>query len=115
VARSALTVQQQNRTGTVPTYAAANVDGNSFTNDAKTWVHAKNGSGGSITLTFVSPGTEDGLAIADHTVAIAAGAEKVICDLGEGTFEQTSGADRGSVYLDYSGVTSLTIGVFRLA
>jgi hypothetical protein len=114
MARTALTVQQMSRDGVVPTYAAANADGNSFANDSRTFLHAKNGSGGSITLTFVTPNTEDGLAIADHTVAIAAGAEKIVSDLGEGTFEQPSGADKGLVYVDYSDVTSLTVAAIRI-
>lgn len=111
MARSALTVQQIARTGIVPSYAAANVAGNSLANSGKEFLHIKNGAVSSITVTIETPGTVDGQAVADRTVTIGAGAEKMIGPFPPQTYNQ----DSGEVYVDYSAITTVTVGAFRLA
>ena len=68
------------KTGVVPTYTGSLSTGNvyQFVNDGKTFIHVKNGGGSSDTVTIVSQNSEDGLAVADRTVAVANGAEKMI-------------------------------------
>ncbi len=73
MARTALTEQAITSSGLEATYSAAHVDGNKFNNTSRTLFHVKNASGGSVTLTFQTPGTVDGLAIAERTVAVPAG------------------------------------------
>lgn len=109
MARSALTLQTVAKTGIVPSYAAANADGNSFANDGNTVIHVKNGSGSSINVTLQTPGTVDDLAVTDRVVAVAAGAEKMIGPFPPGIYNQS-----GSVYVDYSDVTTVTVGAFKM-
>lgn len=112
MARSALTVQEVTTLGLDPAYTSANADGNWFANNGRTLFHAMNGSGGSITITVQHPGTMDGLAVADLTVAVPAGEDRMIGPFPK-RFEQ-GGSAAGLVYVDYSGVTSLTVAAIRL-
>lgn len=103
-----LTVQNVVRAGLEATYAAAAAGGDSFPNDGKdTFAHVKNGSGGSIDVTIETPGTVDGLAIADRVVAVPAGEERMIGPFPTATYSN-------SVGLTYSGVTSLTVAAIRV-
>lgn len=112
MARTALTSQQVSRAGIIPTYSAVtHPDGNSFINvDERNFIHVKNGSGGSLTVTVQTPITIDSLAVTDLTVSIAAGAEKLIGPFPLAYYNQTD----GHVYIDYSTGTSITIAVLRL-
>jgi hypothetical protein len=108
-----LATQSITRAGVVPSYAAAAGGGDAFTPTKDTWLHAKNGSGGSITVTIVTARTDAiGNAIADNAIAIAAGAEKLI---GPFPAEHYQDSSTGLAAVTYSGVTSLTIGAFALA
>lgn len=108
MARTALTSQPISSAGVTPTYAAANVDGHSFQPVAGRFLHVKNGSAGSVTVTLPTPGTVDGLAITDRTVAVGAGAESMI-GVGKGTAYRQDG---GVVHVDFSAVTSVTVALF---
>lgn len=110
MARSALTYQQIDRDGVVPSYASANADGNSLANDGRMFLHVKNGSGSSINVTVETPGTVDGNAVADKVVAVAAGSEKMIGPYPPDVYNQSD----GTMYIDYSAVTSVTVGVLRI-
>ena len=116
--RSALTPTVVAKTGTVLTLAAANVDGNQFTNNGLTWFQMANAAGETITATFVTPKTYDGLAISDLVVTVANAATKVIGPFSTDTFNQGgTGADADSVYVNYTYVTTLTgftVGALRL-
>lgn len=115
MARTAITIQSPVVAGIVPTYEAANADGHMFTNTGTEILHIKNGSGSSINVTLQTGLTIDGLAVADRTVAIAAGAEKMMSGLATQYYNQTSGADAGKVYIDLSAVTTVTLAVFKSA
>lgn len=107
-----LSAQQINRAGAVPSYAAAAGGGDSFPPGQDTWLHAKNGSGGAITITVVTPGTDAiGNAVADTVVSVGAGAERVW-----GPFPAVYYANpaTGNADITYSAVTTLTIGAFNL-
>jgi hypothetical protein len=108
VARTAITAQKITSAGITPAYEPANVDGNSYRLIAGRCLHVKNGSGVTVTVTVPTPGTEDGLAIADRTVAVPAATERLIA-LGAGrTYKQPGGV----AHIDYSAITSVTVAVF---
>jgi len=113
MARTDLTTQVIIPSGTTPSYSAANVDGNMFVNNGAEFLHVINGSGGSINVTLTTPATVDGLAIEDPVIAVGAGADAMIGPFNTSLYNQKTGVDKGKVYVDYSGVTSLTVGVFR--
>lgn len=60
------------------TSAATATTGDKFAVGEGCVLYVNNGSGGSITVTITTPGTSNGLAIADRTVTVAAGAIKLI-------------------------------------
>ncbi len=109
----ALTVTEITRDGivttTLPTTPTA-THGNKFLNDGKTFLEVNNGSGDSINVTFDTPGSVDGFAIADKVVAVGAGVRKKI-----GPFTATFNQADGYVWVVCSAVTTVTIGAFRLA
>lgn len=112
MARTALTEQAITSAGLEATYVAANADGNKFNNTDRTLFHVKNASGGDITLTFQTPGTVDGLAISERTVVCSAGEERFW--RGQPSIYNQPSTDAGMVYVDYSGVTSLTVAVLTI-
>lgn len=70
--------QQVTRAGLAPAYSAASAGGDAFRSGPTTFLHVKNASAGSITVTAVTPGTIDGLAVADLAVAVPAGGERMV-------------------------------------
>ncbi len=110
MARTALTVSPIDRTGLDPSYSAANVDGHSVENAEREFIHVKNGSGGSIDVTFITPGVVDSQAIADRVVAVPAGEERMIGPFPRGTYNQPGTT---VVHVDFSAVTSVTCAAFR--
>lgn len=107
MARTALSVQRPSADGVALVYANANVDGHSFS-ASNAFVHVKNGSGGTVTLTLPTPGTVEGLAVADRTIAIPAGQDKA--------FVPTDAVKdaAGSMNIDFSSVTSVTIAAIGI-
>lgn len=105
MARSALTVQRITRSGIVPTFESANVDGNSFTNNGKQWIHVKNSDASAHNVTVQTPATLHGLAVADLTVSVGAGSELMLGPFPQSTFG-------GEVLIDYASVTGMTVGAF---
>lgn len=102
-------------TAIVPTFAgvvlgaaAAAGGGDKFVNTGNELLYIKNGGVGSITLTLDAQ-TVAGLTITDPTVAVAAGAEKIV-----GPFDPRYFTDAtGFLNLTYSGVTSVTVAVIQ--
>ncbi len=108
-----LATQNITRAGVAPTFAAAAGGGDKFTPSKDTWIEAVNGSGGAITVTIITPKTTDyGAAVADIAVSVGAGSTRKIGPFPRQHFADT---DDGLADLTYSGVTSLTVGVFSLA
>lgn len=100
--------------GLGPTYAAAAGGGDSFTPDKDTFLHVKNGGGSPITVTIAVPGTERyGVATADLAVSVPNAGERMIGPFPADVFADSSIA--GAAAVTYSGVTSVTIGVFKAA
>lgn len=110
MARTAITPQKVSSTGATVTFEPANVDGNSFAPSRGRALHVRNGSGASITVTVPTPGTVEGLAITDRTFTIAAGAHAAFgsgAAAVSGLYAQTD----GTVHIDYSAVTTVTVAV----
>jgi len=106
-----LTIQEITRAGVGPTFAAAAGGGDSFPNDGRTMCEVKNAGGGAITLTVVTQITVDGKAVADDAISVPA----TTGDRMVGPFPPEIYNDvNGRVNLTYSGVTSVTVGAFRL-
>lgn len=111
MAASALTVATMaGKTGIAAALAAANVDGNFFDNDGRTWLEVVNGGGASITVTIAVPYTVDGSAVTPPTVTVPAGARRLIGKLDTTIYNNGS----NQVNVTYSGVTSVTVGAFRM-
>lgn len=110
---AALTTQAPSVAGVAITYSACAGGGDSFVNTGRERVHIKNGSGGSITVTFASGSNACSFGVAntahDRVVTIGAGLDKWIDFFPKEQFSDAS----GNVNIAYSGVTSLTIAVLR--
>lgn len=105
--RTAITPQRATSAGLAPAYEAANGLGNSFPLVAGRALHVKNASAAAVTVTVPTPGTVDGLAIADRTISVAAGGDQLI---GLGTNAAYRQPD-GTALVDYSAVASVTVAV----
>lgn len=92
---------------------AAAGGGDAFAPGPTTFVRINNGGGSGITATFVTPGTvgTTGLTIADGGGTVTNAQSRLF-----GPFPAEIYADptTGLVTLTYSGVTSVTVGVFKL-
>lgn len=106
-----LTIQEINRTGITPSYAAAAGGGDQFANNGRVFTQHKNTSGGNITVTFVTQAAIDGLAVTDLTVVVPlTTGDKMTGPFPTDIYNDSS----GNVQMTYSGVTNLTVGAFRL-
>ena len=106
---AALTAQPVPTAGLTPTYAAAAGGGDTAPIGTNLLLHVINGGGSPVTLTIVTPGTADGLAIADTAKSIAAGASAFVPLRAVYRNPVT-----GRAALTYSGVTSVTVAVLQL-
>lgn len=70
---AALSAQRLSVAGTAPTYSAASAGGDTAPVGPGLVLQVANGSAAAVTVTVVTPGTVDGLAIADAALAIPAG------------------------------------------
>jgi hypothetical protein len=105
-----ITPQAGTSAGAAVTFEAANALGNSFRPARGRAVHVKNGSVSPMDVTLPTPATADGLAIDSRVVTVPAGAHKVIA-LGAASGAGIYAQPDGSVNLDYSAVTSVTVAV----
>jgi hypothetical protein len=103
-----LTTQTIAATGLTPAYASASGGGDTVRVVRNLFLHVKNGGGSSITVTLATPGTVDGLAIADRAVTVANGAESMI------PITDVYRASSGLASISYSGVTSVTVAAIRI-
>ena len=90
---------------------AAAGGGDAFAPGANVFVRINNGGGVSITATFATPGSVGGLTIADGGGSVTNAQSRIF-----GPFPAELYADTttGLVVLTYSGVTTVTVGVFKL-
>jgi len=111
MARTALTVQTINRSGIAPAYTAAPVDGHSIQNSGLEFLHVKNAHTASINVTFQTPGTVDGQAVADRVVVVPNATERMIGPFAPGDYNQPGTAE---LWIDFSVVTAITVAAFRI-
>lgn len=109
MARTELTVQEFDVDGLDESLESANADGEYFSNDGGVFLYVKNGSGSPITLTAQTPAEIGGLDIEEKTYVIGAGENGFWGFFNPAMFNQSN----GTVYIDFSDVTSLTIGAFK--
>lgn len=106
MARTSLPLQQiSSNNGAQLTQAGADqANGNLFVNDGKTRLVVQNGDGVSRTVTVRGVPCSHGRSV-DLAVPVAAGALAVIGPFAQDLYNQT-GADLGSVYVDYAAGTT---------
>lgn len=110
-----ISIQDLAVSGLEATYGAANSGGDTFANDGKTLFHAKNGSGGDITITFAAASASvqkagyGSVSISNTAVVVTAGEERLIGFFPTKRFNNSS----GQVAVSYSGVSSLTVAAIR--
>lgn len=111
MARTALTPQRLGPHGVVASYVTPDAAGISFRSSGRQFVHIKNASGSSITVTETIGRTIQGQAVTPPTSTIAAGADKFYGPYPD-DYEQQDGTD--NVYLGISSVTSVTVACLTL-
>lgn len=86
MARGNIALTTATRDGVVVTETTGDAsNGHAVKNDGKVKILLHNVGASSRTATFITPGTVDGQAIADRTVAVAAGVSKIV-----GPFDQSA-------------------------
>ena len=108
--RTLIAAQEITRDGLNPAYAAPDaVNGNQFAFSDRVFLHAKNGAGAPITVTIITPGTVDGLAVPDRAVVVPAGGERMIGPFTAAAYRQAD----GNVYVDWSSAASVTVALLK--
>ena len=113
MARTPLTPQLITRSGIDPNLTeAANVDGESIVNAGDVFVYVDNGATATIDVTFLIPGNIDAELIADggRKESIPAGEDRFYGPFSIKDYNQAGGL----LYVDFSAVTSVAVGAFRL-
>ncbi|MFE2041674.1 hypothetical protein ACFXAZ_12220 [Streptomyces sp. NPDC059477] len=106
---AALTAVVMPLTGAAVTYTAAAGGGDTAPTGAGVLLLVKNGDSAAHTVTLVTPGTVNGLAIADRAIAVAAGAE-----VGIPVTNDYRNPGTGRANITYDAVTSMTVAVIRV-
>jgi hypothetical protein len=119
MARVNVTTQLVTRAGLTPVLTEPTADGDVI-DTGRVALYVVNGSGAPINVTVTSTASQDGLAVEDLVVAVAAAVTKLIGPLPPRTFAQPAGAvesggdDAGRVYVDYSAQTDVDRAVVTL-
>jgi hypothetical protein len=90
---------------------AAAGGGDAFTPGDRTFVRVYYGGGSPISVTFATPGSVGGLAIADGGGSVTNAQSRLFGPFPNELFQDPT---TGLVTVTYSGVTSVTVGVFNL-
>ena len=110
MAATELTVQNATLDGLDIVYTAANADGNYFTNNGKTVLLVKNGSGGDITVTTDSQVNSNQGYDNDEDAVIGAGDTNSVGSFNKNRFNDSD----GYVQVTYSSVTSITVAAVNV-
>lgn len=105
-----LATQQIGRSGVTPTYAAASGGGDAFVCDERTFLHVKNGSGASVTVTITPVATVDGISLSAQQITVPASGEKMAGPFPAELFRDPA---TGLASIGYSASTSVTIAALR--
>lgn len=90
---------------------AAAGGGDKFLPSKDTFVRVNNAGGGSITVTFATSALHNGIAVADTGGSVTNAQSRLF---GPFPAEDYANAADGLCDITYSGVTSVTVGVFKL-
>lgn len=108
-----LATQTITRAGLASAYTAAAGGGDKLTPDGSTFLHVKNGGGSPITVTIVTPrDVIPNVATADVAVSVPNAGERMI---GPFPAEHFASTTDGMADITYSGVTSVTVGAFKVS
>ena len=105
---AALATQIVDRDGLPITFSAAAGGGDSAVCHRQSMLLVRNGDASSKDVTLATPGTVDGLAVADRTISVAAGVTTA-----NPLDPDVYGDADGTVAITYSAVTSVTVAVVR--
>lgn len=116
MARTALNAQQVTDEGLEAVYTGANIDGHSIDGTGDIVLDVVNGGGTPITVTVETGLTVDGLAVADRAVVVTNGERRHIGRFPPRTYnrEAVEVVDPGRVWVNFSGITSVTIAALRV-
>jgi hypothetical protein len=106
-----LATQSVGYAGVQPSLAAAAGGGDTFTPAQNLFLYVNNGGGSSITVTVVTPQTSRGQAISDLSVSVVNATVRFI-RISPADFFADPTTGLGTI--TYSGVTSVTVGVFQV-
>jgi len=109
-------IQGVPQTGLDLVFEAITVDGKKIPNNGKVIIVIRNGSGGTRTVTIQTPAVVEGdLAIGERIIgSILTTEDRYIANLTPGTYNQQSGADAGSLFIDVDTDTSVTIAAMQV-
>jgi hypothetical protein len=96
--------------GLAATYHAASAGGDKVAPSESCFLHVKNGGGSPVTVTLVTPGTVDSLAITDRTVSVPATTGERFIKVPASIYRDP--AD-GLASITWSGTTSVTFAVLQ--
>lgn len=109
-----LTVQSITPIGTSPSYVAANLNGDKVRPSNRTFLHVKNGSGGSVTVTVDDTITKEPVGAVcfdpDLEVTIEGGGERFIGPIDPARFR----GEDGNADISYDSVASVTVAALRI-
>jgi len=108
----ALTAEQVSKSGTIATYTSVAL-ANTYTvaNDGRTMLHFKKSGAGDCVITVVTPGTIQGMAVADLTVTVpATTGDKFVGPFPMSLFNDANGL----LQFTASDTAGLTVAVLRL-
>ena len=97
--------------GLNPTYGAAAGGGDKCEVGDRQFLHVKNGSGSSVTVTLTAVAAVRGQAVANVTVAVPAAGERMIGPLNADLLQNASD---GLCAIGYSSATSVTVAALRI-
>ncbi|MEU0467212.1 hypothetical protein ABZ215_24695 [Amycolatopsis sp. NPDC006131] len=114
MARTSVATQQIVKTGLAPALTAPVADGD-IIDTGLVFLQVTNGGGSPVTVTVQATVEVDGLDLEDLVVSVPAAGTRLIGPLSSSTFGRPNGtADAKRAYVDYSSVTDVTRGVFKL-
>lgn len=105
MARTALTVTEVVPGGVAPSSTVGTVDGHYFENRGEEILVVNNSGAGAHVVTIPTPRTVEGLAVAEQTNSLSAGATEYMGPFDPSVFNQ-SGANRGRCFIDYDATQS---------
>lgn len=94
--------------------ASASAGGDSFVNTGRELLVIKNGDVAPHTVTFVTPMTVDGQAVADKAVVVTNAHEMIIGPFQPSIYND-NGQAGGNISFTYDAVTSVTVQVIKVA